>query len=318
MVNVSVLRWSGRSSDGRKRWGGALAAACVGGLVLATCGGGSTPSTTGPDYGLIKPGQVTVAISTGNMPYNGLKDGKLTGLDGELFDRAATDLGLKVVPVEIDFTGLLAGVQSRRYDIGIGDVAWRKARADKGLFTDPPFYSPAVAAEKPGLHATTIASLSGLNLGTQDSFFFIDGLKKIPNGHLHLYPSQQALFADLDVGRIDAAFLDPLGMVQAHKLAPNLKFDEVTFNPPSAAELAATPEYGVFLPFMDGWYLNSQEQKFADALNKEIRKFYSSGYEAARVKAWGGNPAVMLKPDPSFAGDRRGVDRPTDWTPPSI
>ena len=287
-------------------------------LTLAACGASNSTPAGGPDYGLVTAGQVTVAISTGNMPYNGLKDGKLTGLDGELFNKAAADLGLTVHPVEIDFTGLLAGVQSRRYDIGIGDVAWRKPRADKGLFTDPPFYSPAVAAEKPGLHATTIDSLSGLNLGTQDSFFFIDGLKKIPNAHLHLYPSQQALFADLDAGRIDIAFLDPLGMVQAHKLAPNLKFDEVTFIPPSAQQLAATPEYGVFLPFMDGWYLNSQEQKFEDALNTEIHKFYSNGFEAQEVKTWGGNPDVMLKPDASFVGDRRAVDRPASWTPPSV
>lgn len=290
----------------------------VGALALVACGTSAPTPPVGQDYGLITPGQVTVAISTGNMPYNGLKDGKLTGLDGELFNRAAADLGLTVRPVEIDFTGLLAGVQSRRYDIGIGDVAWRKARADKGLFTDPPFYSPAVAAERPGLHANTIDSLSGLNLGTQDSFFFIDGLKKIPNAHLHLYPSQQALFADLDAGRIDVVFLDPLGMVQAHKLAPNLKFDEVTFRPPTQQQLTATPEYGVFLPFMDGWYLNSQEQKFEEALNKEIRKFYANGFAAQEVKAWGGNPDVMLKPDASFVTDRHGVDRPADWTPPSI
>lgn len=295
-----------------------LGVAGAGLALLVACGGTSSPAATAQDYGLIKPGEVTVAISTGNMPYNGLNNGQLTGLDGELFGKATADLGLKVNPVEIDFTGLLAGVQSRRYDIGIGDVAWRKARADKGLFTDPPFYSPAVAAERPGLKASSIASLQGLNLGTQDSFFFIDGLKKIPNAHLHLYPSQQALFADLDVGRIDVAFLDPLGMVQAHKLAPNLKFDEVTFAPPSAAELAATPQYGVFLPFMDGWYVNSSEKKLVDALNTELKKFYANGFEADRVKAWGGNPDVMLKPDPSFAADRRGVDRPADWSPPSI
>lgn len=311
---ISSKPWSSGSNRTVAMIGALVSAA----LTLVACGSSSPAPAAGTDYGLIKSGEVTVAISTGNMPYNGLKNGKLTGLDGELFNKAAADLGLTVHPVEIDFTGLLAGVQSRRYDIGIGDVAWRKARADKGLFTDPPFYSPAVAAEKPGLHATTIESLSGLNLGTQDSFFFIDGLKKVPNAHLHLYPSQQALFADLDAGRIDAAFLDPLGMVQAHKLAPNLKFDEVTFIPPSAQQLAATPQYGVFLPFMDGWYLNAQEQKFADALNKEIRKFYSNGFEAKEVKAWGGNPDVMLKPDSSFTTDRRGVDRPADWTPPSI
>ena len=126
------------------------------------------------------------------------------------------------------------------------------------------------------------------------------------------------MFADLDAGRIDVAFLDPLGMVQAHKLAPNLKFEEVTFTPPTAQQLTATPEYGVFLPFMDGWYLNSQEQKFEDALNMEIRKFYATGFLAEEIKKWGGNPEVMLKPHPSFAGDRRGVDRPADWTPPSL
>ena len=299
--------------------GWTLAAGVGAALILVACGSSApAASASSADYGLITPGQVTVAISTDNMPYNGLKDGKLTGLDGELFAKAAADLGLTVQPVEIDFSGLLAGVQSRRYDIGIGDVAWRPARAQKGIFTDPPFYSPAVAAEKPGLHANTIASLSGLNLGTQDSFFFIDGLKKIPGAHLHLYPSQQTLFADLDAGRIDVAFLDPLGMVQAHKLAPNLKFDEVTFTPPTAQELAATPEYGVFLPFMDAWYLNSSEQKFEDALNKEILKFYANGFEAQEIKKWGGNPDQMLKPAPSFAGDRRGVDRPASWNLPSI
>lgn len=302
------------------RSGFTVAAIAATALAVVACGGNAAPaaSSSGQDYGLITPGQVTVAISTDNMPYNGLKNGSLTGLDGELFAKAAADLGLTVHPVEIDFTGLLAGVQSRRYDIGIGDVAWRAARAQKGIFTDPPFYSPAVAAEKPGLHATTISSLSGLNLGTQDSFFFIDGLKKIPGAHLHLYPSQQTLFADLDAGRIDVAFLDPLGMVQAHKLAPNLKFDEVTFTPPSASELASTPEYGVFLPFMDAWYLNSSELKFEDALNKEILKFYANGFEAQEVKKWGGNPSVMLTPAATFASDRRGVDRPAGWTPPSI
>jgi ABC-type amino acid transport substrate-binding protein len=312
-----IPSWRSRgSSSGRNRI--VVASLAVAALMLAVGGAGTSSVAAAPDYGLITPGQVIVAISTGNMPYNGLKDGKLTGLDGEFFSRAAADLGLTVKVVELDFTGLLAGVQSRRFDIGIGDVAWRKARAEKGLFTDPPFYSPAVAAEKPGLHANTIESLSGLNLGTQDSFFFIDGLKKIPGAHLHLYPSQQALFADLDVGRIDVAFLDPLGMVQAHKLAPNLKFDEVTFTAPTAEQLAATPEYGVFLPFMDAWYLNSQEQKFEDALNKEIRRFYSSGFAAEEIRKWGGNPDVMLKPHPSFAADRRGVDRSADWVPPSI
>jgi ABC-type amino acid transport substrate-binding protein len=315
---MSVVE-SRSSSGGRHVRRATLGTTAIAVLLMTACGqaGSASNSVTNQDYGLITPGQVTVAISTDNMPYNGLKNGKLTGLDGELFAKAAADLGLTVHPVEIDFTGLLAGVQSRRYDIGIGDVAWRKPRADKGLFADPPFYSPAVAAEKPGLQANTIASLSGLQLGTQDSFFFIDGLKKIPNAHLHLYPSQQTLFADLDAGRIDVAFLDPLGMVQAHKLAPNLKFDEVTFTPPTAAQLAATPEYGVFLPFMDGWYLNSHEQKFEDALNQEIHKFYANGYEAKEIKAWGGNPSVMLNPDPSFTTDRRAVDRPSDWNPPS-
>jgi len=53
---------------------GALASAA---LTLVACGSSSsTPAATGTDYGLITPGQVTVAISTGNMPYNGLKDGR--------------------------------------------------------------------------------------------------------------------------------------------------------------------------------------------------------------------------------------------------
>jgi hypothetical protein len=40
--------------------------------------------------------------------------------------------------------------------------------------------------------------------------------------------------------------------------------------------------------------------------------FYTSGFAAQEIKARGGNPDVMLKPDATFAGDRRGVDRPND------
>ena len=44
---------------------------------------------------------------------------------------------------------------------------------------------------------------------------------------------------------------------------------------------------------------------------------YESGEMEKLVEKWGGDPQQFLTPS-RVAAARRGVDRPDDWTPPSM
>jgi len=116
-------------------------------VALAAGCGSKEPAAGSAAAGLdtIDKGVVKVAIEP-YMPYTDVKNGKMVGLDAEILQEAAGNLGLKIEHNMTDFKGMLGGVQSHRADLTIGGVGWGKERADKGLFTDPVYYSPPAMA----------------------------------------------------------------------------------------------------------------------------------------------------------------------------
>jgi polar amino acid transport system substrate-binding protein len=80
--------------------------------------------------------------------------------------------------------------------------------------------------------------------------------------------------------------------------------------------LNTTQEY--FQAYMTGFYLPKQSPKLAKAVSDQIDGMYKDGSLAALIKKWGGDPKQFLVPSPEMAAQRRGVDRPADWNPPSI
>ncbi|MEU7829541.1 MULTISPECIES: transporter substrate-binding domain-containing protein [unclassified Nonomuraea] len=280
--------------------------------LLVACGTTGSAAEEGSGARVVK-----VAIVP-TMPYIGVQNGKLIGLDGELFNKAADKLGLEVKPYTVNFTGLMAGVQAHRYDIGIGDIFWKAERAQEGIFTDPPFYSPVVLAERQGLKVTTVDGLKGKQLGTGQGFVYVPALQKVPGAKVHTYPTYQDTLQDLNAGRIDVAFLDPLTVSYSRQRDPKSTYDVVPLTPPDAAQLAAQPQYSAFLPLMTGWYLNKAESALEGKLSKIIREFYASGEAGQIVRKYGGDPETMLKPYREFSAQRRATDRPADWKAPSI
>ena len=291
-------------------WSRGLAVLSIAALVGA-CGAGDDSGASSSDR------VVKVAV-TPTMPYIGVENGKLVGLDGDLFNKAAEKLHLKVEPSTVNFTGLLAGVQSHRYDVGIGDIFWGAARAKEGLFTDPPYYSPIVLAERAGLKVTTVDGLRGKRLGTGQGFVYIPAMRKVPDATVKTYPAYQDVLQDLNAGRIDIAFLDPLTVTYTKQKDPAFTYDTMPLAPPEAGQLAAQPQYSAFLPLMTGWYLNRDETDLERRLSGVIRGFYASGEASELVRKYGGDPATMLRPYKDFAGQRQAVDRPKNWTAPSV
>ncbi|MFD9442483.1 substrate-binding periplasmic protein [Streptomyces sp. NPDC060006] len=267
--------------------------------------------------GTLTPGVIKVAVQP-YAPYTSVQGDRIVGLDGDILAYAAKRLGLEVKPQVTDFAGMLAGVQSRRVDITIGGVAWSADRQKQGLFTDPPYYSPPAMAVRSGKTYRTVGDLEGLQLGTVEGYVWVKSIQAVPGAELHAYTDANGVFDDLGAGRVDVGFLDPLIIIAAQKERPDLKIDTQYMTPPSAAQVKAKPAYAYFQPYQTGFYLPKKATKLEKAISAQIDAMYENGEMEKLVKKYGGDPEQFLEPAADVATARRGVDRPQDWTPPSI
>jgi ABC-type amino acid transport substrate-binding protein len=269
------------------------------------------------DLETLKPGVLQVAIEA-YMPYTALKDDKLVGLDSDILDAVANKLGLKIEATVTDFPGMLAAVQSQRADITIGGIAWSDARQKVGLFTDPPYYSPPAMAVHGSASYPDVKSLEGKALGTVTGYVWAKSIAEVPKADPRTYPTADSVFQDLSSGRLDVGFLDPLLIIYQQKQRPDMKFQVAYLEAPTTEQVAAHPDYKYFKPYMTGFYLPKQAPKLAKAISDQIDAMYKDGTLAALVTKWGGDPKQFLVPSPEMAAERRGVDRPQTWSPPSI
>ncbi|MCC9712013.1 transporter substrate-binding domain-containing protein [Streptomyces sp. MNU76] len=302
-----------------------LVAALSATLLLSTVGACGAEGDDGPKnvsaktagLGTLTPGVIKVAVQP-YAPYTSVQGDKIVGLDGDILNQVAEKLGLKVEPQVTDFAGMLAGVQSRRVDITIGGVAWSADRQKQGLFTDPPYYSPPAMAVRDGRTYRTVDDLEGHDLGTVEGYVWVKSIQSVPGAELHAYPDAQGVFDDLGAGRVDVGFLDPLIIIAAQKERPDLRISTQYLTPPSAAEVEAKPAYAYFQPYQTGFYLPKKADKLEKAISAEIDRMYENGEMSGLVEKYGGDPKQFLVPTADVAAARRGVDRPRDWTPPSV
>jgi ABC-type amino acid transport substrate-binding protein len=289
-------------------------------VTACSSGGDDSPKNVSAKtaaLGTLTPGVIKVAVQP-YAPYTTVQGDRIVGLDGDILAAVAKKLGLQVKPQVTDFAGMLAGVQSRRVDITIGGVAWSAERQKQGLFTDPPYYSPPAMAVRSGKTYKTVGDLKGLSLGTVEGYVWVKSIQAVPGAKLHAYPDATGVLDDLGAGRVDVGFLDPLIIIAAQKQRPELKIRTEYLTPPTAAEVKAKPAYQYFQPYQTGFYLPKQATRLEKAISAQIDAMYANGEMAKLVKKYGGDPEQFLKPSADVATSRRGVDRPADWTPPTV
>jgi polar amino acid transport system substrate-binding protein len=76
----------------------------------------------------IEKGVLTIGFS-GDMPGTGYQDGKMIGYDGEILQRIADDLKLKVRPALMEWSGTIASVQAKRIDVMAGTMGLTEQRS---------------------------------------------------------------------------------------------------------------------------------------------------------------------------------------------
>ena len=105
----------------------------------------------------VKNGKILkVAIAANREPMNFVRNNTYTGLDCELIERMAYELGMRVEFYNMQFSSLIIALQSGKVDVVISNLSPTAERKEKINFTEKYFDNPQVALVK------KVAAVSGI------------------------------------------------------------------------------------------------------------------------------------------------------------
>lgn len=155
---------------------------------------------------LITPGTLTVGTLSDAPPSICINaQGQFTGFDNELLRAIAEKIGLKINFVGTEFSGLLAQVAARRFDVGSSSITTTDARRRTVGFTngyDFGYFSLVVPSGSPitGFDKLGPGQRIGVVQGTVQESYVIDTLGLEPVK----FPDYNTVYASLKTRQIDA------------------------------------------------------------------------------------------------------------------
>jgi polar amino acid transport system permease protein/polar amino acid transport system substrate-binding protein len=156
--------------------------------------------------GLGTPGVLTVGTLSDAPPSICINSkGQFTGFDNELLRAIAEKLGLRVNFVGTEFSGLLAQVASRRFDVGSSSITTTDARRRTVGFTngyDFGYFSLVVptGSNITGFEKLAAGQRIGVVQGTVQEAYVVDSLHLDPVK----FPDYNTVYASLKTRQIDA------------------------------------------------------------------------------------------------------------------
>jgi len=205
----------------------------VAALVLAACGSGSSdtpaPAAAGggtADVGVMQAGTLTVGMNLQFKPEMYLDEaGKPAGYDVDLLNKLATELGLKLDIQNLDFNGLIPGLQSKKFDmvsVGLTATDARKQVIDfsRGYV---PYTSVLAVGQNDNSPATVEAYNSSGKIITalQGSSGEQLAKKTFPSASVKSFSEQNAALLEVATGRASGSVLEDYILAQYQKANPN-------------------------------------------------------------------------------------------------
>jgi ABC-type amino acid transport substrate-binding protein len=256
----------------------ALAAAAVA-LVVAACGSSddnssstassaaSTTASSGAASGLkpINGGKLTVGMNLQFKPEMYLDNGQPAGYDVDLLNKLVPDLGVALNIQNLDFNGLIPGLQAKKFDmvsVGLSATPERKKVVD---FTRP--YVPyALVLGVPTKDASSVTSVDQMNASgkkitaLQGSTGEQLAKKLFPKAKVEGFPDQNAAFLEVATGRADGIVVEDylLAQFQASNAG---KLEKAAISKPLDVQYGswAVPKGNdAFVKYLDTWLCKAQ------------------------------------------------------------
>ena len=257
-----------------------VAATAATALVLSACAGGATTTpdeTAAADTGLMTPGTLVVGMNLQYKPQMFLDDaGKPSGYDVDLLNLLADDMGVKLDIQNLDFNGLIPGLQAKQFDmvsVGLGATDERKKVISFSNGYVPYATILAVpdgatldatidAYNQPGIVITALQGSTAEQL-VKDTF---------PKATVTSFPDQNAALLEVSSGRADAVVIEDYILAEYDRTNPNqLK--------PLALDTPLSLYYGT-------WGVQKDNTALVDTLNTFLCKIQKDGTLADLYSKW--------------------------------
>ena len=160
-----------------------------------------------------KAGKLTVATSPDFPPFESLEGGKVVGIEVDILELIADELGVELEIVQMDFDSVLVGIQSAKYDCGMSGITANEDRKKNMLFTVPYYNAAQVIVVKTDSAITGKADLEGKTVSVQTGTTAETGCQDEGIKH-QAYNANADALAALTTGKVDAWVVDNLTAIQ--------------------------------------------------------------------------------------------------------
>lgn len=201
------------------------------------------------------------------------KDGKLTGFDIEIAEEIAKRLGVKAEFIETKWDGIFAGLDAKRFDAIVNEVAIREDRLEKYDFSNSYIVSKAVLiVNEENSNIKTFEDLKGKKSGQSLTSNLADIARSFEAEIVQVDGFNQSI--DLLVSkRIDATINDSLSFLDFKKQRPDTPIKIVD-------QMDTKDQIGIMF--------NKGNTELVDAVNKALDEMKADGTYLKISEKWFG------------------------------
>lgn len=160
---------------------------------------------------------IKVAVSPASPPMLFEKDGKLAGVDMEIFEGYCKSRGCTIEVTPYDWQGMLGAVSSGQVDVAFSGISITDKRKEAMDFSQPYFDNSfhLVSLKSRNIKIADLAQLKDYSIGYPRGMAYNDLIKNDlePKGYYSLskaklYPTYSEVTTDLQNGNLDLAFIE--------------------------------------------------------------------------------------------------------------
>lgn len=158
-------------------------------------------------------GKLTIATSPDFPPFESLEGNEVVGIEVDIMELIAKELGVELEIIQMDFDSVLLGVQSAKYDCGMSGITATPDRKENMLFTAPYYMAAQVIVVKEGSDIKGKADLDDKKVSVQTGTTADEGCTEA-GYDVQAFAANADAKAALTTGKVDAWVVDNLTALQ--------------------------------------------------------------------------------------------------------
>ncbi len=175
-------------------------------ILFVTCFAGcGTKKLTVAD--IKEKGNLTIATSPDFPPFESLEGDKVVGIEIEIMELIAKELGVELKIEQMAFESVLTGIQAGKYDVGVSGITANEDRKKNMLFTDPYYEAAQAIVVLEGSPIASKADLTGKKISVQTATTAEDYCSKA-GYEVSSFEANADAQAALTSGKVDAWVID--------------------------------------------------------------------------------------------------------------